>query len=124
MNAMTENAPKNDLLKWFAVVVLITAAIAGNVYFENQPVALRIGAMILVGMVVFGIALFTEKGRQVVAFAQDARIEMRKVVWPSRQETMQVTLMVIAIVVVTALFLWGIDTLLLSGVQFITGQRG
>lgn len=124
MNAMTENVPKYDLLKWFAVVVLIAAAISGNIYFENQPVALRIGAMILVGVVVFSIALFTEKGRKVVAFAQDARIEMRKVVWPSRQETMQVTLMVIAIVIIAALFLWGIDTLLLSGVQFITGQRG
>ena len=124
MNVMTENTPKYDLLKWFAVVLLIAAAIAGNIYFENQAAALRTGAMILVAVVVFSIVLFTEQGRKIVAFAQDARIEMRKVVWPSRQETMQVTLMVVAIVVVTALFLWGIDTLLLSGVQFLTGQRG
>lgn len=124
MNAMTENAPKFDLLKWFAVIALIAGAIAGNIYFENQPAALRIAAMLLIGLVVLGIMAFTEKGRQIITFAQDAKIELRKVVWPSRQETMQVTLLVVGIVVVTALFLWGIDTMLLSGVQYITGQRG
>ncbi len=121
---MTENAPKFDVLKWLTVVVLIAGAIAGNVYFENQPAALRIAAMILIGLVVVSIAAFTEKGRKVIAFAQDSRIEMRKVVWPTRQETVQVTLLVVGIVVITALFLWGIDTVLLWMVQYITGQRG
>lgn len=124
MNAMTENTPKLDLLKWLSVVVLIAAAIAGNIYFENQPAALRIAAMILIGLIIVGIAAFTDKGRQIIAFAQDSRIEMRKVVWPTRQETIQVTLLVVGIVIITALFLWGIDTVLLWLVQYITGQRG
>lgn len=124
MNAMTENTPKFDLLKWLAIVALISVAIAGNIYFDNQPSALRIAAMILIGLIVVSIAAFTDKGRQIIAFAQDSRIEMRKVVWPTRQETVQVTLLVVGIVIITALFLWGIDTVLLWLVQYLTGQRG
>ena len=124
MNEKSENSSKLDIVKWLAVWALILAAIYGNAYFANEPTPLRIAALLLVSLIILAIAAFTEKGRRVVAFAQDARIELRKVVWPSRQETIKVTLTVVAIVVVTGFFLWLIDTGLLYVVQLITGQRG
>ena len=57
-------------------------------------------------------------------FAKESKIELRKVVWPTSQETIQQTIIVVAVVVLTALFLWGIDSILLWGVRFFTGQRG
>lgn len=124
MNGKPEDSSKLDIVKWLAVILLLTAGIYGDIYFSSQPTALRIAAMLIVGLIMLTIIAFTEKGRKIIAFAQDARIELRKVVWPSRQETMQVTLVVVGIVIITALFLWGIDSILLSGVQLLTGQRG
>ena len=66
----------------------------------------------------------TSKGLQLWSFIKGARIELRKVVWPTRQETIQTTLVVVAMVVVAALILWGIDTLFFWLVGWLTGQRG
>lgn len=124
MNSKTDSSSKLDILKWLAVVLLLVAGICGDIYFESQPAALRIAAMLVIGIVMLAIIGFTDKGKKVIAFAQEARIELRKVVWPTRQETIQITLVVVAIVIITALFLWGIDSVLLWIVQLLTGQRG
>ena len=59
-----------------------------------------------------GVALQTEKGRPAGGFAKDSRTEVRKVVWPSRTETIQTTGLIIVLVALVALFLWGLDTFL------------
>jgi preprotein translocase subunit SecE len=66
----------------------------------------------------------TAQGKAVIAFSKDARLELRKVVWPSRPETTQTTLMVIVLVIVMSLILWGIDTFLMWAIGWMTGQRG
>ena len=68
-----------------------------------------------------GIAAVTEKGRTFLAFAKEARIEVRKVVWPTRQETTHTTLIVMVATVIMALILWGLDGILFRAVGFLTG---
>lgn len=67
------------------------------------------------------VAAQTAKGKAFIAFAKDARTEVRKVVWPTRQETMQTTLIVIVVTVIMGLLLWGLDAILLRLVSFLTG---
>ena len=62
----------------------------------------------------------TEKGQIFIAFAKDARLEVRKVVWPTRQETVQTTLIILAVSAIVGLILWGLDGVLVRLVSFIT----
>jgi preprotein translocase subunit SecE len=70
------------------------------------------------------IALQTAPGRALWEFIADARMEVRKVVWPTRQETIQTTLIVMAMVVVVGLVLWLFDTILMGILRLLTGQGG
>ncbi|MCD6045969.1 MAG: secE [Gammaproteobacteria bacterium] len=120
----TEQTPQSDRGKWVCVVLLLVVGIAANVYFAQVAGALRaIGWIVLLGACA-AIAAMTAKGKAVIAFSKDARLELRKVVWPSRQETTQTTLMVIVLVIVMSLILWGIDTFLMWAIGWMTGQRG
>jgi preprotein translocase subunit SecE len=126
VNTKTENqsTARFNSFKWAVILVLVAAGIVANSYFVNQPVALRlVGWVVLLAIAAF-IAFQTSQGQQVWAFLQEARIEMRKVIWPTRQETVQTTLVVIAMVGIASLFLWGVDSLLLWLVGLLTGQRG
>ena len=69
-----------------------------------------------------GVALLTTK-KATVAFAREARTEVRKVIWPTRQETLHTTLIVAAVTAVMSLILWGLDGILVRLVSFITGLR-
>jgi preprotein translocase subunit SecE len=68
--------------------------------------------------------LQTETGRQGYNFVLEARDEVRKVVWPTRKETVQTTMIIIATVLLVAVFLWIIDIFLLWAVRLMTGQGG
>ena len=68
-----------------------------------------------------GILATTEKGRTFIAFAKEARIEVRKVIWPTRQEATHTTFIVIIATVIMALILWGLDGILFRAVGFLTG---
>ena len=98
-----------DKAKLAAVVVLVIASVAGF-YLLGKQGALVQWAALLVGLVVAaGVFLISETGRQFIAFARDAWREVKKVVWPTRKETLQMTAYVFAFVVVMALFLWFTD---------------
>jgi len=77
----------------------------------------------LAGIAVW-IALQTDQGRTLWNFVQDAQIEVRKVVWPTRQETIQTTFLVFIVVIITALILWGLDTLLGWAIRGLIGGPG
>jgi preprotein translocase subunit SecE len=113
-----------NAFKWLIIVVIIAAGVVANLYYSQVDVAYRAAIGIGVAVVVLGIAYTTTQGATAWAFVRSARTEMRKVVWPTRQETIQTALVVVAMVVVTALILWGIDTLFMWIVGMITGQRG
>lgn len=113
MNAKTETQSGGlDALKWLLVVVLIAAGIGGNVYFADQSLLYRVLGLVVLALIAAFIAIQTTQGAAFWLLAKEARTEIRKVVWPTRQEATQTTLIVVAFVVLMALILWGLDTLL------------
>lgn len=74
-----------DITKWIVVAVLLVVAIVGNYYFRQYNLALRAIAVVAVVAVAGAIALWTTKGKATLVFAREARTEMRKVIWPTRQ---------------------------------------
>ena len=125
MNGKTEIVnPHLEKFKWLMVWLLVAVGVAGNIFFPLQSVALRITAILVWALIVIAIASFTIKGKAAWLFVRDARIELRKVIWPTRKETIQATFIVVMVVIFTALLLWGLDSLLLFIVGLITGQRG
>ena len=112
MNAKAETAGSLDSLKWVLIVAIAAGGIAANVYFSAEPLLYRVlGLVVLAAMGVF-IALQTTQGAAFAKLAKEARVEIRKVVWPTRQESTQTTLIVVVFVIVAALILWGLDALL------------
>src|SRR6185312_11438394 len=99
MNTNEENKiSKFDALKWLLVVVLLVAGIVANSYFASYATPLRaIGWLVLMALTAL-IAYQTAGGKRTWGFLQDAHIELRKVVWPTRSETVQTTLVVIGMV--------------------------
>lgn len=115
---------KLDIVKLVVAVLVAIATIAGFYIFSNQSSLLRFGGLLAGVAVSIGIAMQTEKGRNIWTFFQDSQIELRKVVWPTRQETVQTTLIVILVVIVVAIILWLLDMFLGSAVQYLMGQGG
>ena len=98
-----------DKLKLFAVAVLVIAGIAGFYLLSKQGVVVQ-WAVLLVGLVAaVAVFLVSEPGKQFVGFAKDSWREVKKVVWPTRKETLQMTAYVFAFVVIMSLFLWFTD---------------
>ncbi|TDF34398.1 preprotein translocase subunit SecE [Alteromonadaceae bacterium M269] len=122
---MSENIdnPSNpmDTVKWVLAVVLLGSAVAVNQYFGELSVLYRaLGIVALVAIALF-VAATTVKGAQFLTFAKEARTETRKVVWPTRQEATQTTLIVLVATFVMALLLWGLDGIIVRVVSFVTG---
>ena len=101
---------KHDSVKWIAVVAIVAIGVIGNSWFSGESLLYRVLALLVLAAVAGFIALQTAKGRTWFKLFKDAKGEMRRVVWPTRQETLQTTLMVLAAVLVVALMLWGMDT--------------
>ena len=110
-----------DWLKWLVAVLLLGGAIYANWYYGAESALYRALGMIAVVLVVGFIAAQTEKGAAVVELAMGARTELRKVVWPTKQERNQTTLIVVAVILLMSLILWGIDSLLSWGASLVMG---
>jgi len=114
-----------DTIKQVFSVVLIIGGIAAFYYFADQVTLIyRVLGLVLLVIAVLGMMLTTELGRSVWLFMQESKIEVRKVVWPTRDETTRTTLLVFAMVTIVALILWLLDMFLFWGVRLLTGQGG
>ena len=98
-----------ELMSWLGMAVITIAAFFGTYYFDISG---PIKALVWIGWLVstLGLSLFTTQGRQVVSFGKEAKIELQKVVWPARKETMQFTWIVFLFVIILGLFLWLVDS--------------
>lgn len=124
MNAKTESGSTSgrlDSLKWLVVVALAAVAVVGNQYFSAESILYRVVGVLVVAAVALFVAAQTEKGRAMIVLGREARAEIRKVVWPNRQETIQTTLIVVAVVLVMGLILWGLDSLFGWAISIIVG---
>jgi len=125
MNASTEEQPSSsfDTLKWGVIFLLLTAAVAGNYVYGEESVLIRAIAIVVMVGIAGLIALQTEKGRNAALFAKEARTEVRKVVWPTRQEAIQTTGIVLVVTLLMSLLLWGLDSILFWLVGLVTGMQ-
>jgi preprotein translocase subunit SecE len=111
-----------DKIKLLVAVLLVIVGVAGFYFFAGAPTVVRV-LSVIVGVLLAGVVGgMSGPGRQFFRFALDARDEARKVVWPTRKETIQMTGVVMAFVVVMALFLWAVDGILLWLVKLAMGQ--
>jgi len=123
MNATnTESSSSSmDGLKWAVTIILLVAIIVGNyLYGEAVHVVARVLVLLVMGALALLSAAMTAKGKTFVEFAKDSRLEVRKVVWPTRQETVQTTLIILAVSTIVGLVLWGLDGIFVRVVAFIT----
>ena len=107
-----QSASRFDTLKWLVVFVLIAVGVIGNQYFNTESLLYRVLALLGLGIVAAWVALLTERGRRFATLLKEARVEIRKVVWPTRPELVQTTMIVVVFVLVVALILWGMDSLI------------
>lgn len=120
MVTKTEQATSGfDTVKLMLALAVLIAGVVGFYYFEDESQLLRVLGMLAVAGIAFFIVSITDVGRRGLGFVKDARVEVRKVVWPTRQETLQTTLAVLVMVVIVAIMLWLIDLALGAGVNSI-----
>ncbi|MDE0054286.1 MAG: preprotein translocase subunit SecE [Gammaproteobacteria bacterium] len=113
--------PIVDRLKWLVVAVMVGAGVFGNWYFGDQQLLNRVLALVALAVVAVFVILQTDRGRAMWNLAKEARTEIRRVVWPTRQETAQTTFMVVLLVLLFALVLWGLDSFLSWVVSSVIG---
>lgn len=103
---------------YIALALLIVAAgIGGFYYLGDHPTAVRVAVVLGAVIVAALVAVRSEPGRAAWEFAKGARLEARKVVWPTRRETSQTTMIVIALVILVGLYIWFLDTVLAWAVR-------
>ena len=110
-----------DLAKWVGAFVILGAGIAGFYYWSDESLLLRVVGLLVLSAVAVFVAVQTEKGRAAWEFVRESHTEVRKVVWPTRKETTQTTLIVIAMVGLVAIILWLLDGLLAWLVKLALG---
>ena len=124
LKAENQEEGQLDWLKWLIAVALLLAGLVGNHYYSEVSMPIRTIAWMAVLAIACFVASKTQKGRWVVEFFRDSRMELRKVVWPTREETVQTTMVVAVMVIILALILWGMDGILVWLIGWLTGQRG
>src|SRR5690606_41414304 len=99
-----------DPLKWLVVIALIVAGVVGNSHFSAESLLYRVLGLPVLAVIACFVAYHTAKGASMWALVQGALVELRKVVWPTRQETHQTPLSLGAVVVVMSVILWLLGT--------------
>jgi len=123
MNAKVETeSGRLDSLKLGVAVLILGAAIYAFYHFEEQLLVLRVLGLLAVAGISIFIAAQSAMGKSILGFITGAQREVRRVVWPTRAETMQTTFAVVLMVLLVGIFLWLLDMLLLWGIQVLTGQ--
>jgi len=111
-----------DIVKLVLAIIVLIGGIVGYYHFADKSLIYRVLGVLLSGLLSMGMVLTTQGGRQFLGFLVEARVEVRKVVWPNRQETVQSTLVVVALVFLVGLILWTLDAGLFWGISRLTGQ--
>lgn len=109
---------------WLLAIIIVAVAALGNIYLVEQfSTPIRVVGIVVLLLAAFGIAAITNQGKKARSFFSDSRTELRKIVWPTRPETMQTTLIVMGVTVVVSLILWGLDSIIVSLITFLTDLR-
>ena len=109
-----------DKLRLIVAFLVVLASLGAFYVYEEQSQLYRVLGLIGALSIAAAIALMTEAGRNLRAFLRGSLVEVRKVVWPTRKETTQTTMLVVVVVILVGLFLWLLDMFLLWAVEFLT----
>ena len=125
MNTKVESTPGiADTAKLVLAAAALVGGIAAYYYFENESILLRVAGLLVALAIGCVIAFQSLQGQLLWRFIQNSRNEIRKVIWPTRQETMQTTLTVLVFTLILGIFFWILDLILLWGTGLLTGQGG
>jgi preprotein translocase subunit SecE len=119
-----QDAGTSDNLKLAIGGILVVAGIAGYYFLANQAAWLRWVAVTIGIALAIVVVAFSKYGTALKQFFADSRIELRKIVWPNRQETGMTTLVVFVFLLVAGFFFWGLDLALAWATRALTGQGG
>jgi preprotein translocase subunit SecE len=118
-NSNYTQSTSKDIFVWLAVALVTATAFFCNYYYNlSGPIQIIVWLAWLI--VSLGLSYMTTKGKMVYEFAQEAKVELLKVVWPTRQETVQTTLIVMVMVTLTGFILWGLDSVVMWAIAKIT----
>lgn len=125
MVSKVEQQPKlkNDNLLWPVIAILLGAVFAGNYYFSKESLLLRVIVILVTVAFSLFLASKTEKGKLFMNFWQNSLVELRKVYWPTKKETVNTTLAVLGFVFVMGIILWIMDSILIKLMAWVLGTR-
>ena len=113
-----------DKAKVVLAIGVFLAGVVGFYLFEDQSPLIRVIGMVVMAIIAIGIAMTSQQGQNAWAFAREARQELRKVVWPTRQESVQTTLIVLVMVIIVSILLWLMDIFFNWGVGALVRPGG
>ena len=117
-------ATGTDKAKLVLAAGVFLAGVVGFYVAEGQSDLIRVVGMVAVDALAIAIDMSSQPGRNAWAFAQEARQELRRVVWPTRQESIQTTLIVLVMVILVAILLWLMDMFFMWGVGALVRPGG
>lgn len=109
--------------KWLMIVILTALVLVFNYKLTSISTPIKSIVWILWLVASLAIAFFTQLGQKGISFFKESKIELLKVVWPSRQETMQMTIIIMVVVSIISILLWGVDSSLLWLVGKLTSLK-
>jgi len=113
-----------DTVKLILTPIFVVAGVIAFYYFSELQLLYRVLMLVSIIAAAVGICFTTAKGRSVWGFALESKQEFNRIVWPTRDEAVRTTLLVIAMVVVVGFVLWLLDMFLFWGVQLLMNQGG
>jgi preprotein translocase subunit SecE len=124
VDTKVQDAGAADTVKLVVAILLVAGGVAGYYVLGNQSAWER-WAAVAAGLVLAGVVIaFSRYGAALKQFWMDSRVELRKIVWPNRQETGMTTLVVMVFLLVAGVFFWGLDLALAWATRALTGQGG
>ena len=118
-NKLEIETNKNDLVKWILASIIFIGSLFAFYYFDQFPIIYRVLGLIGVVILDFAILFNTEKVKRLRVFTYDARVELKKVVWSTKAEVIQTTVIVFVVVIIMSVLLWLLDKLLGAGIKFL-----
>ena len=110
---------KQDIVKWILSTIMFLGSLVAFYYFDQYPLMYRVLGLIGIVIVGFLIVFNTERIRSLRVFTHDARVELKKVIWSTKAEVIQTTVIVFVVVIIMSILLWLLDKLLGAGIKFL-----
>ena len=124
MGVEQKQATSLNKFKWLIILLILTGGIGLNYYFIDVAWGIRSAAALVLLIIILYVFALTSQGQKALSFMGASRVELRKVVWPTRQETTQMAMIVVVMVLIASAILWGFDSIFYTAIGWVSGQRG